>query len=131
MNRITLALLAATAALTAASARADTRVSFGLNIGFPAYRPAPPTVVYAPPPVVVHAPARGYWKDVTVKTWVPERSYIRHNRWGRPERVIEPGYFTYTTNRVWVAAEDHCPPAPVPTYNYNYHHDRGYSWDRR
>jgi hypothetical protein len=124
MNRIALALLAATAALTATAARADTRVHFGFSIGAPAYRPAPPTVVYAPAPSVVYAlPARGYWKDVTVKTWVPERTYIRHNRWGRPERVCEPGYFTYTTNRVWVAAADHCAPAPAPGY--------GHGWNRR
>lgn len=122
MNRLSLALLAATAALTAASAKADTRVNLGVHIGIPAYRPAPPTVVYAPAPRVVHVPpARGYWKDVTVKTWVPERTYIRHNRWGRPERVIEPGYFTYTTDRVWVA-DDRCgPPAvPAPAWGYGY-----------
>lgn len=120
MNRIALALLATTAALAAASARADTRVNFGFSVGPPSYRPAPPTVVYAPPPVVVHAPTRGYWKDVTVKVWVPERSYVRHNRWGRPERVIEPGYYTYRTDRVWVA-DDHCPtPVPAPAWGYGY-----------
>lgn len=120
MNRIALALLATTAALSAASARADTRVSLGFNIGVPAYRPAPPTVIYAPAPSVVYAPpARGYWKDITVKTWVPERSYVRHNRWGRHERVIEPGYFTYTTDRVWVAAADNCAPAPGHSYSWN------------
>ncbi|MBL9199211.1 MAG: hypothetical protein JNL39_01840 [Opitutaceae bacterium] len=132
MNRLSLALLAATAALTAASAKADTRVNFGVHIGIPAYRPAPPTVVYAPAPSVVHAPAaRGYWKDITVKTWVPERTYIRHNRWGRPERVVEPGYFTYTTDRVWVATDNHC-ATPAPAYSYNPRgHDHGYSWNRR
>ncbi|MBL9190340.1 MAG: hypothetical protein JNK23_22870 [Opitutaceae bacterium] len=120
MNRIALALLAATA-LTAASARADTRVSFGFSIGAPAYRPAPPpAVVYAPAPQVVYAPPApaGYWKDVVVKTWVPERTYVRHNRWGRPERVCEPGYFTYTTNRVWVPVDTHC--APPPAYSYGW-----------
>ena len=128
MNRLTLALLAATAALTAASAKADTRVNLGVHIGIPAYRPAPPTVVYAPAPRGVHAPpARGYGKDVTVKTWVPERSYIRHNRWGRPERVIEPGYFTYTTDRVWVTDADNCAPAPTPSYGYGHSH----GWNRR
>ena len=106
MKRIAFALLASAAALTANSARADTRVSIGVNVG-PSYRPAPP-VVYAPPPTVVYAPpvvvapVRGYWKDVQVKTWVPERWVVRHNRWGRPERVCEPGYYTYTTSRVWV-----------------------------
>ena len=127
MNRIALALLATTAALTAASARADTRVSFGFNIGVPVYHPAPPTVIYAPAPHVVHAPpARGYWKDITVKTWVPERSYVRHNRWGRPERVCEPGYFTYTTDRVWVAVDEYRAPAPAPSYGHNHGRSYGY-----
>ncbi|MES2692144.1 MAG: hypothetical protein V4773_01640 [Verrucomicrobiota bacterium] len=108
MKRIAIALIAtAAAALAANTAHAGTDVRIGVNIGGPSYRPAPPvvvarppTVVYAPPVVV--APSRGYWKDVTVKTWVPERWVVRHNRWGRSERVCEPGYYTYTTNRVWV-----------------------------
>src|SRR3954468_2774635 len=105
MKHLTFALLATAAALTVNSARADTRVSVGVNLGGPAYRPAPPAVVYAPapPPAVVYAPApRGYWKDVTVKTWVPERWVSSRDRWGRPVRVCEPGYFTYRTDRVWV-----------------------------
>ncbi|MDP3072136.1 MAG: hypothetical protein Q8N18_17730 [Opitutaceae bacterium] len=120
MNRIALALLAASA-LTAVSARADTRVSFGFSIGVPAYRPAPPTVIYAPAPSVVYAPppAHGYWQEVVVKTWVPERTYVRHNRWGRPERVCEPGYFTYTTDRVWVATDHHRAPPPSHSYGWN------------
>src|SRR4030095_3373637 len=92
------------------SARADTRVSFGINFGGPAYIPAPPAVMYAPAPAVVYAPRppvvvappRGYWKEVQVKTWVPERWIVRTNRWGRSERYCEPGYFTYHTDRVWV-----------------------------
>lgn len=117
MNRIALALFAGTAAFAAATAKADTRGGFGLNVGIPAYRPAPPTVVYAP---AYTPPARGYWKEIVVKTWVPERSYVRYTHWGRPERVIEPGYFTYRTDRVWVA-EDHCAaPAPAPAWGYGY-----------
>jgi hypothetical protein len=108
MKRIAIALLATAAALAASSARADTRVSIGVNVGGPSYRPAPPTVVYAPPPAVVysHSPSRGYWKEIQVKTWVPERWVVRHNRWGRPERYCEPGYFTYRTDRVWVDGRD-------------------------
>ncbi len=109
MKRIALALLASAAALAATTARADTRVSIGVNLGAPVYTPAP-SVVYAPAPVmrapapaVVYAPpARGYWKDVTVKTWVPERWVMSRDRWGRPIRVCEPGHFAFTTNRVWV-----------------------------
>lgn len=131
MKRITFALLAtAAAALVVNSARADTRVSIGVNLGGPSYRPAPPavvyapapTVVYAPPPAVVVAPSRGYWRDVSVKTWVPERWVVRHNRWGRAERYCEPGYFTYTTNRVWVdGRSDH---GRGHSYGYGYGNDR-------
>lgn len=128
MKRTTIALLATAAVLTAASARADTRFSFGLNIGIPVYhRPAPPVVHYAPPapavcppaPVVV-APARGYWKDVTVRTWVPERWVVRHDRWGRPTRYCEPGYYTYRTERVWVDAHAHAYAGRGPALGFDY-----------
>lgn len=121
MKRIAFALLATAATLAASTALADTRVSIGVNLGGPAYRPAPPTVVYAPPPTVVYAPApsRGYWRDVTVKTWVPERWVHSRDRWGRPVRICEPGYFTYRTDRVWVDGRaDHG------------HRDHSYSYDR-
>ena len=45
---------------------------------------------------------RGYWRDVTVKTWIPERWVMTRNRWGRAVRIFEPGYFTCSTTRVWV-----------------------------
>jgi len=115
MKRIALALLVTAAALVANSARADTRVSIGVNLGAPAYRPAPP-VAYVPAPVVVVAP-RGYWKDVQVQTWVPERWVVRTNRWGRSERYCEPGYYAYRTERVWVDGRRD--------------NDRGYAYDNR
>jgi hypothetical protein len=130
MKRITFALLASVAALAASTAHADTRVSIGVNLGGPAYRPAPPAVVYAPPPTVVYAPApvaRGYWKDVTVKTWVPERVVWSRDRWGRSVRVCEPGYFTYRTDRVWVDGRDHDGPRGH-AYGYD---NRGYDRDYR
>ena len=114
MKRIGIALLATAAALAANSARADTQVRIGVNVGPRGYHAAPPAVVVAPPPAVVYAPPavvvappRGYWKEVQVKTWVPERWVVRHNRWGRSERCHEPGYFTYTTQRMWVEDRDH------------------------
>src|SRR5687767_532363 len=98
MNRLAIALVASAAALGASSARADSRVRIGVSIGSPVYHHpapvvvAPPTVVYAPPPTVMYVPPpavvvaapRGYWKEVQVKTWVPERWVVRTNRWGRP-----------------------------------------------
>lgn len=135
MKRTALALLATVAALAATSARADTRVSIGINLGGPHYRPAPPAVVYAPaPPAVVYAPApvRGYWSDVTVKTWVPERWISSRDRWGRHVRVCEPGYFTYRTERVWVdGRSDHGPRGHAYGYDNNRvgHNDRN-GWRR-
>lgn len=112
MKRIALACLASVAALAANSARAHTNVRIGVNVGSPRYHApvvvSPPVVAYAPPPVVVVAPPpRGYWKEVQVKTWVPERWIVRQARCGRPERYCEPGYYTYTAQRIWVETPDH------------------------
>ena len=131
--KITALTVLATAVLAAGSARAETHVRIGVNVGAPVYRsPAPivvaPPVAYAPPPVVVVAPSpRGYWKEVPVKTWVPERWVVRHNRWGRPERYCEPGYYTYTTQRVWVDSRDNRRHDPR---GYGYGPDRHDSWRR-
>lgn len=132
MKRIAIALLATAAALAASSARAQTHVRIGVNVGAPVYRHAPvvvahqpavvyappPALVYAPPPAVVVVPPRGYWKEIQVKTWVPERWVVRHNRWGRAERHCEPGYYTYTTQRQWV--ED----------RHDHHRGHAYGHDR-
>lgn len=82
----------------------------------PAYCP-PPAPAYAPPPPPVCEPPRevrysppyappvprGYWEEVQVKTWVSERWVMSRDRWGRPVRVFQPGYYTYTTDRRWVS----------------------------
>lgn len=123
MKTTTLALLA-TAALAAAPLRADTRIGIGVNFGLPVHRPAmpiivpapmpPPAFVAAPPPAVIYAPAPGYWDEVVVKTWVPERWIYTRDHWGRSRRVCEPGYFTYRTERVWVdSRHPHRPTGPV------------------
>ena len=144
MNRLAIAVVVSAAALAASSARADTRVRIGVNVGIPAHYPAPvvvsapapavvyaapPTVVYAPPPAVVVAAPRGYWKEVQVKTWVPERWVVRTNRWGRAERYCESGYYTYHTDRVWVETHaDHGrhyaggPGSSHHRYGYSYNH---------
>ena len=65
-------------------------------------RPAPvPVPVYrdaCPPP----AP-RGYWTEVPVKVWVPAEWIVSRGHHGRDVRTLRPGYFTYRTDRVWVA----------------------------
>ncbi|MGH7956662.1 MAG: hypothetical protein ACREH8_06595 [Opitutaceae bacterium] len=136
MNRLAIALVVSAATVAVSSARADTRVHVGVSFGSPAYHhrapvvvraPAPtvvyavpPTVMYAPPRAVVVAAPRGYWKEIQVKTWVPERWFVRTNRWGRAERFCEPGYFTYRTDRVWVdRRSDH-----RHGYAYGYNHHR-------
>ena len=142
MKPIAIALLASAAALAASSARADTRVSIGVNVGGPVYRSPAPAVVYAPPPAVVYAPAartvvvappRGYWKEVVVKTWVPERVVINRGRWGRDVRVVEPGYYTYRTDRVWVDGRhdngNHY-GHDRRDYSYGYNRDHGRDHDR-
>jgi hypothetical protein len=127
MKRIAIALLASAAALAANTDRADTRVSIGVNVGTPVYRAPVAAVVvapvprYAPAPVVVAAPSRGYWKEVSVKTWVPERVSFSRDRWGRSVRVVEPGYYTYRTDRVWVDGRH--------DNGNHYGRDRGYSYD--
>jgi hypothetical protein len=145
MKTIAIAVVVSAAALAASSARADTRVRIGVNIGSPEYYPpasvvvaAPaPAVVYAPAPQVVYAPAptvvvapRGYWQEVQVKTWVPERWVVRTSRWGRAERYCEPGYYTYRTDRVWV--ENHPVHGRGNAYAYGRDHrgydHRGYSY---
>ena len=128
MKRIALAFLV-TAGLAASVARADhnSRVTVhgSVTIGHPA-----PTVVYAPAPAyTAHGyghnhyapPARGYWKEIVVKTWVPERCLMSRDRWGRPVRIVEPGYYTYRTDRVWVdASRGHHDHDNRGRYSYGY-----------
>jgi hypothetical protein len=142
MKRFAIALVVSAAALAVSSARADSRVRIGVNIGSPVYHhPAPvvvrapaPTVVYARPPAVMYAPApvivaspHGYWQEVHVKTWVPERWIVRTNRWGHAERYCEPGHFAYHTDRVWVDARPNHHRGRV--YGYDHHRDdRRHGW---
>ncbi len=119
----TLAALGGFAAFAApASANPSIHVSFGFNRPAPApyYRDASPTYCAPTAPVVVgdhydnyndnnrydhHRPdyrPAGYWKEIVVKSWVPARGVRSHARHGRHVRVLEPGYFAFRTDRVWV-----------------------------
>lgn len=102
-TKLALASLAALGGLaffaTTAAARPDIHVSFRFG--------APPPVVHCAPPAPVaygyyHRPA-GYWREIVVKTWVPARWVMSHDRHGRHVRFLEPGYFAYRTDRVWVS----------------------------
>lgn len=48
----------------------------------------------------------GYWKEVRVKVWVDGCWESRYDC-GRRIRVYVPGYYTYRTDRVWVAYDRH------------------------
>ena len=73
---------------------------YGGGYGYGYGRPAPVPVYRdaCPPP----AP-RGYWTEVPVKVWVPAEWIVSRGHHGRDVRTLRPGYFTYRTDRVWVA----------------------------
>lgn len=94
-----------------ASAGTDIHINVGLG-----GRPGP--VFVAPPPVYGYgydvrtvpvyrdcppaAPA-GYWRDVPVRVWVPAEWIVTRDRRGCEVRSLRAGFFTYRTDRVWVA----------------------------
>jgi hypothetical protein len=49
----------------------------------------------------------GYWKDVSVKVWVPGSWIIERSRYGREMRTYVSGHYSYRTDRVWVAYDRH------------------------
>lgn len=109
-------------AALANTAKAGTDLHVNLNFG----RPAPvvvvptrgyevPAYVYGgrgPDPrearIVCPPEPRGYWKEITVKTWVPARWIVNCDFRGREVRVLEPAHFAYRTDRVWVDAGRDC-----------------------
>lgn len=121
-------VFAAVSGLAGLANTASAGTDIHLNIGIGA-RPGPVIVVPARPPVVVvpASPAygygygrpapipayrddcpppapRGYWKNVSVKVWVPAEWIVtRGHHHGHDVRTLRPGYFTYRTDRVWVA----------------------------
>ena len=128
MKHFTIALLATAVAVAVSPARAESRFSIGVNLGGPAYRPTPPGIAFTPPPVVVYAPARGYWDEIVVQAWVPERWVITRDHRGRIVRICEPGYYTYRTDRVWI---DNRNPGHHPAYRGSHSHDTSHGrWGR-
>lgn len=130
MKPIAIAFLVAAAGFSATAARADhSRVNIDVGISIGSNRNVP--VYVEPAPVVVapvghrhYAPSRGYWDTVTVKTWIPGRWVVTHNRWGRPHRFFERGHYVYRTERVWVDAHRR-------NRAHAYHHNGGHRrWNR-
>lgn len=153
MKRITLAFLVSAAALVAHSARASSNFSIGVRIGSPvvpvivpaapvvvaapapAYCPPPapaycppPAAAYCPPPATVVYEPRGYWRDVAVKTWVPERWVMSRDNCGRLVRVCEPGYYAYRTERVWFDGRHD--NGYRRGYDNRYGYENRYGWNR-
>lgn len=71
----------------------------------------------------------GYWREVSVRTWVPACYETRYDC-GRRVRVYVPGYYTYRPDRVWttcgrVGRHDH-----HDRFDRD-HDDRRYGYDNR
>ncbi len=134
-------MIAAVSGLAGLANTASAGTDIHLNIGIGA-RPGPVIVAPrcdAPVVVVPAAPAYGYgremrpapaphgfWKDVSVKVWVPAEWVVTRGHHGREVRTLRPGYFTYRTERVWVA--DTGRPGDYgrgPGHGYAYGHGRG------
>lgn len=49
----------------------------------------------------------GYWKEIRVQAWVPGCWVVEHRPYGRSSRHYVAGYYTYRTDRVWVAYDRH------------------------
>lgn len=108
MKTTSLAVLSLLAGLFASGARAESRVYANIDIhsGAGAVSPVIPSPYYAHGYARVPAPRydapRGYWREVTVRNWVPDRWVVTPTRRGHPVRVFEPGHYIYSTDRVWV-----------------------------
>lgn len=62
---------------------------------------------------------RGYWRDVSVRVWVPGCWVFERDHCGRSYRRYVEGHYEFRSDRVWVA------------YNDYGHHDRYDRYDRR
>ncbi|MBI2812718.1 MAG: hypothetical protein HYX71_00340 [Opitutae bacterium] len=49
----------------------------------------------------------GYWREIRVRTWVPGCWVVERGHHGRSYRRYVEGYYTYRTDRVWVASDRH------------------------
>ncbi len=49
----------------------------------------------------------GYWKDVSVRVWVPGCWVIERGHHGRSYRRYIDGHYEFRTNRVWVSFDHH------------------------
>ncbi len=133
MKPLTIALATVLAGFAANSARADhprVSVDVGINIGSNQGRPVyvDPAPVYVAPAPIYYAPPQGCWELVTTKVWVPARWVEIRDQWGCHQRVLEPGYFSYRTERVWVDGRGYRSDRGYG-YDDGYRSDRGYGYN--
>ena len=60
----------------------------------------------------------GYWREVSVRVWVPGCWVVERSHHGRSFRRYVEGYYTFRTDRVWVG------------YDRSNRHDRHDRYDR-
>jgi hypothetical protein len=116
------------AGLANTASAGDLHLNIGIGRPGPVFvAPRPPVVVvpvapaYCPPP----APS-GYWRDVSVRVWVPAEWVVTRDRHGHAIRSLRAGYYTYRNDRVWVA--DAGRPGGYghgPSHGNGYGHGRG------
>lgn len=72
----------------------------------------------------------GYWKEVSVRVWVPGCWVVERSRYGhgRTERRYISGHYTFRTDRVWVSYDRH---DRYDRYDRYDRHDRDDRHDRR
>lgn len=114
------------AAVSGLAGLANTASAGDLHLNIGIGRPGPVYVAPRPPVVVVPGPAycpppapSGYWTDVSVRVWVPAEWVVTRDHRGHPVRSLRAGYYTYRTDRVWVAGTGR------PGYGHGYGHGRG------
>lgn len=71
-----------------------------------------------------HHRNHGYWKWITVKTWVPGYYERSCDRYGRPRKVWISGYYDYHKRKVWV-------DSPRSRHGHYYRHHDYRHYDRR
>lgn len=49
----------------------------------------------------------GYWKEVSVKVWVPGCWVVERSRHGHSSKRYIGGHYTFRTDRVWVSYDRH------------------------
>lgn len=89
---------------------------------------------HGPDAVVVEAGYRGpdrcdarsgYWRDVSVRVWVPGGWVVARDHCGRHYRHYVEGHYEFRTDRVWVATYDR------GHRDYDRHDRRGYDRHQR